>query len=57
MFCFNSKNLTRAIGNAPLPPQKYKSVKASLLGQIVGELEKTKNLKWDIYNIACYSGK
>ena len=53
MFCFNAKNLKYAIGNAPMPTEKYNSAKASLLSQIVSELEKTKTLKWDIYNIGC----
>ena len=53
MFCFNVKNRKNEIGNASLPQDKYKSVKAALLGQIVGELEKKKDLKWDIYNVAC----
>jgi hypothetical protein len=53
MFCFNEKNLRQAIGNAVYPPEKYKTVKATLLGQITEELEKKKELKWDIYNIGC----
>ncbi len=51
MFCFNAKNQSYSIGNAPLPMDKYKSVKASVLEQIAGELEKNKNLKWDIFTI------
>ena len=57
MFCFNAKNLRNAIGNGVLPPDKYKAVKASLLSQIAGELEKKKDLKWDIYNIVSLAGK
>jgi hypothetical protein len=53
MFCFNTKNLRNAIGNGVLPVEKYKAVKKSLLEQIVSELEKKKDLKWDIYNIGC----
>jgi hypothetical protein len=53
MFCFNVKNLRNAIGNGVLPLEKYKAVKKSLLEQIVSELEKKKDLKWDIYNIGC----
>ncbi len=51
MFCFNVKNSTNSIGNAPLPPEKYRAIKSSLLEQMHSELEKTKSLKWDIYNI------
>lgn len=51
MFCFNVKNLRNAIGNAPLAAEKYKSIKLSILSQLADELERTKNLKWDIYNI------
>ena len=53
MFCFNVKNVRNAIGNGVLPLEKYKAVKKSLLEQIVSELEKKKDLKWDIYNIGC----
>lgn len=53
LFCFNAKNLRRAIGNAEYPPDEYKKFKGSLLGQISSELEKNKTLKWDIYNIRC----
>jgi hypothetical protein len=53
MFCFNVKNIRNAIGNGALPLEKYKAVKKSLLEQIVSELEKKKNLRWDIYNIGC----
>lgn len=55
MFCFNMKNLRNAIGNAPLQLDKYKAVRSSLLEQMHSELEKTKELKWDIYNIGCPS--
>ena len=51
MFCFNVKNVRNAIGNGVLPADKYKQVKSALLSQIVGELEKKKDLKWDIYNV------
>jgi hypothetical protein len=51
MFCFNAKNLTNAIGNAPLPAADYKRIKTSLVSQLADELEKRKSLKWDIFNI------
>ncbi len=53
MFCFNKKNLRYAIGNAPLPQSDYKKIKSSLLSQITDELNSTKGLRYDIYNIAC----
>jgi len=53
LFCFNVKNLRNAIGNAPLQPQKYAQIKKAVLEQLAEELEKKKNLKWDIYNIGC----
>ncbi|MFH1222646.1 MAG: hypothetical protein V1492_06205 [Candidatus Micrarchaeota archaeon] len=53
MFCFNEKNLRYAIGNAPLPVEKYRTTKAALLEQVAGELEKKKNIRWDIYNLGC----
>ncbi|MFA5412422.1 MAG: hypothetical protein WC350_03710 [Candidatus Micrarchaeia archaeon] len=51
MFCFNSKNLRHAIGDSPLPPEKYKSVKSNLLAQIYEELEKKKEIRWDVFNL------
>lgn len=53
MFCFNAKNMKNAIGNVPLPPKEYREIKSSLLQQLSGELEKTKSLRYDIYNIGC----
>ncbi len=51
MFCFNAKNLNNAVGNAPLPAEQYKKVKGTLVSQMADELGRTKNLKWDIFNI------
>ncbi|MEM4634141.1 MAG: hypothetical protein QW275_03235, partial [Candidatus Anstonellaceae archaeon] len=51
MFCFNLKNMRNAIGNTELSSLDYKKVKASLVLQMADELEKTKNLRWDIFNI------
>ncbi|MBU0532340.1 hypothetical protein KKB44_02495 [Candidatus Micrarchaeota archaeon] len=51
MFCFNAKNLRYAIANVPLGPKKYQEIKEMILDEIVEELEKTKNLKLDIYSI------
>lgn len=53
MFCFNVKNLRRAIGNAQYSPDEYKKFKSAILEQVADELEKTKSLRWDIYNIGC----
>lgn len=51
LFCFNAKNLNNAIGNAPLPPEQYRKVKGALVEQLADELEKKKDLKWDIFNV------
>jgi len=51
MFCFNVKNLAHAIGNAELPLEQYKKVKAALVSQMAEELEKKHDLPWDIFNI------
>ena len=51
MFCFNAKNLAHAIGNAALPLEQYKGIKASLVSQMAGELEKKHDMKWDIFTI------
>jgi len=55
MFCFNVKNLRNAIGNAAYEPAEYRQLKSGLLGQISGDLERKKDLKWDIYNLGCAS--
>lgn len=51
MFCFNAKNLKNAIGNIPLPSAKYCEIKEKILVNIGEELIKTKNLKYDIFNL------
>jgi hypothetical protein len=51
MFCFNTKAKKHAIGNVQFPPEQYRRIKEALLGQIAGELERDKELKWDIYSI------
>jgi hypothetical protein len=51
MFCFNVKNLNNAIGNAVLPSEQYRKAKGALVAQLADELERTKDLKWDIFNI------
>jgi hypothetical protein len=53
MFCFNAKNLRNAIGNAQYDAEEYKKTKGAILEQIVEELEKKKDLKWNVYNIGC----
>jgi hypothetical protein len=56
MFCFNVKNLRNAIGNAQFPPDKYRSIKDSIIEQMADRLIKKKDLKWNIYNIGCKGG-
>lgn len=51
MFCFNSKGKRFAIGNTDLQREKYAQIKEMLLKQMGDELEKKKELKWDIYSI------
>ncbi len=51
MFCFNAKNLRNAIGNVPLPPDRYKELKAMVLSQVVKELKEKKTSKYSIFNI------
>ena len=53
MFCFNVKNLNHAIGNATLSQDQYIKVKESLIGQMADEIIKTKQLRYDIFNIGC----
>ncbi|MEW6749343.1 MAG: hypothetical protein AB1295_06580 [Candidatus Micrarchaeota archaeon] len=51
MFCFNAKNLRFAIGNAQMEPGDYRKAKAALLEQMADELEKTKSLRWGVFNM------
>ena len=51
MLCFNVKNLTNAVGNAPLPAEQYRKVKGAIVAQLADELERKKDLKRDIFNI------
>lgn len=44
MFCFNIKSKRNVIGNLELSPGKYKALKAKLLEDIRGELERKKRL-------------
>ncbi|MFA5105581.1 MAG: hypothetical protein WC506_01340 [Candidatus Micrarchaeia archaeon] len=53
MFCFGVKNRKNCIGNAELAPDTYKSVKDALVSQMHDELSRTKDLRYDIYNIGC----
>ncbi|MFH1520817.1 MAG: hypothetical protein ABID61_04175 [Candidatus Micrarchaeota archaeon] len=56
MFCFNAKNLKNAIANVLLPQVKYREIKEKILADIGKELTKTKNLKYDIFNIGDSNG-
>jgi len=51
MFCFNAKNLTFAIGNASLPPDQYRRIKAGIVSQLADELEGKKDIALDIFNV------
>jgi hypothetical protein len=57
MFCFNAKNLRYAIGNVEVGPEKFKEIKALILKEITNELEQTKSLHHDIFNIGCRGEK
>jgi hypothetical protein len=57
MFCFNVKNLNRAVGNFSLSPDSYKKIKDQIIGQLADELAKKKGLKWDIFNIGCFGSR
>ncbi|MFA5105763.1 MAG: hypothetical protein WC506_02265 [Candidatus Micrarchaeia archaeon] len=51
-FCFNAKNLKYAIGNLEIGREKYMKLKAALLAEITGELEKNKSLRLGVYGAA-----
>jgi len=53
IFCFNVKNLKYAIGNAQLQPDQYRKIKDMLVEQMADEILKTKQLRYDIFNIGC----
>ncbi len=50
MFCFNVKNKRNAIGNTEIGKEDYAKIKKNVLSQVAGELEKRKDLKWDVFN-------
>jgi len=56
MFCSNATSKRYAIGNVEIGKEKYTELKNKILESINEELEKKKDLKWDIYNIGCYDG-
>jgi len=51
MFCFNAKNLKCAVGNVPLPREKYLEVKKRVLAQLNGELSKTDSIALSIFSL------
>lgn len=51
MFCFNTKGKRYAIGNVELGKEAYMKIKKLVQSQIFSELEKTKQLRYDIYTI------
>ncbi len=52
MFCFNTKNKNRAIGNSEFPREKYSEIKGKILEDLVSELENGHKLDLNIYNIS-----
>jgi hypothetical protein len=53
MFCWNTKGKRYAIGNLQLPPDQYRKIKDMLVEQMADEILKTKQLRYDIFNIGC----
>jgi len=51
MFTFRRKGARYEIGNVKLSRDQYSSIRSSLLGQIVDELNEKKRLEWSIYTI------
>ena len=51
MFCFNAKGKRYAIGNVEMGKAEYLAAKKRVLESIAGELEKTRALRYDIYNL------
>jgi hypothetical protein len=56
MFCFNTKAKRYAIGNVEVGREAYMKIRKLLQEQVADELEKTKSLRHDIYNIGKNAG-
>jgi len=48
MFCFNAKSLRYAIGNVEVGKEKFMQVKKLVQEELVRQLEKDGNIKWDV---------
>ncbi len=53
MFCFNAKSKRYAVANVEVGKEEYLRLKAMLVKHVLGQLEKHKGLKIDIYNVGC----
>ncbi len=51
LFCFNAKNLKHAIGNVPLPREKYLEIKKRVLAELNEELARTNSISLSIFNL------
>ncbi len=51
MYCFNVKSIRNAIGNVEYSRDDFVKFKKTLLEQISNELERTKTLRFNIYNL------
>lgn len=51
MFCFNLKAKRYCIGNIEVGKEKYLEIKKRIMDQIAAELEKTRKLRYIIYNV------
>ena len=51
MFCFNTKSKRYAIGNIEYPKEEYMNIKSKIIKQLADELEETKKLDKNVYNI------
>jgi len=51
MFCFNTKGKRYAIGNVEIGREAYVCIKQLVLASIVSELEATRALRHDIFNV------
>lgn len=51
MFCFNAKSLRYAICNTEIGRENYLKIKKVVIDRLLGELEKTGELRLSIYNL------
>ena len=55
LFCFNSKNLSNAVGNTVVGPERFKKTRAMLQEWVNDNLEKKKEVQITIFNLGKFN--